>query len=201
MIRKPEFLNRQRGDFNVDFKIIAQESSNEQIIYVLKKRNHYQSDAVEEFIKEAIKREIIFSEQDLFSEEYKVEELKFSWFPVLNSNKNKDKLRKSIGRSLVICGIVPMVLGIVEVNQDRLFEGVLMILFGLIWILLSSQLIRRYTFSNIISLGIMGLLGGCYGLYKIVQSSSIMFMDIFVLGMFLILLNYGLAFIYKNFRE
>jgi len=82
---------------------------------VLKKRKLYQKEAADFAIHEAIRRRMIFSEQDLFAKEYKDEPDKFSIFPIIESEKTSTKFKRSISRSLLILGTLPVVWGVIKI--------------------------------------------------------------------------------------
>ena len=69
--------------FNNDFEHIIASYSDEELRKVLKKRKLYRKEAADFAIQEAIKRELIYSEQDLFASEFKHEQEKFSVFPAI----------------------------------------------------------------------------------------------------------------------
>jgi hypothetical protein len=76
-------------------KIIAGYTDDE-LRKVLKKRKLYQKEAAEFAIQEAIRRGIIYSDQDLFAKEFKDEPDKFSIFPSIENEKTSTKFKTSI---------------------------------------------------------------------------------------------------------
>ncbi len=152
-------------------------------------------------VEEAIKRGIINSEQDLLAEEYKVEEITFSWFPKVEDEINRTKIRKSIARSFVLGGVIPLVFGLVKMNNGTAIEGSLMLAFGLLWIFCSSQLIKFYQeiFVRILIAG--SLLALTYILKQLIPSGNSVFMDYFIAVVLFVLINYGLLFLHKINRS
>ena len=63
-----------------DFRSLIPDYNNDELINVLKKRKQYQKEAAEVAIQEAIKRGLIYSEQDLFADEFQDKVNTFSIF-------------------------------------------------------------------------------------------------------------------------
>ena len=136
--------------------------NNEQLINVLKKRTQYQKEAREIAIREAIKRGIINSEQDLFAKEFNDKPQKFSIFPVIDSDDNRNKIRKSIARVLLIIGSLPVVWGVIRIVDNELFEGILLSILGCIWIFASIKLLKKMDLQKVFLLFVMLFLSVVY---------------------------------------
>jgi hypothetical protein len=182
------------SNHKADFKKDIANYPDEKIIEILKLRDYYQPEAAQQAIHEAIKRGIIFSEQDLFAEEYKVAKMDASLFPKIEDEKTKNSIRKSIARSLVICGVIPVVFGLVENNRGNAVEGSIILLFGLLWIYGSAQLIRSYHKLFVVSLFIGVLISMVYIGTKLISSNSFIFIDFFIPLSLFFLIVYGLFF-------
>jgi hypothetical protein len=126
-----------------EFGKIISAYSDEELKIVLKKRKLYQKDAADFAIQEAIRRGIIFSEQDLFAKEYKHEPDKFSIFPTIENEKARAKFKKSISRSLLILGAIPAVFGGIKIFENQSIQGIIIFVFGVLWSLTSLQLMRK----------------------------------------------------------
>ena len=126
-----------------EFKQIIAAYSDDELRNVLKKRKLYQKDAADFAIQEAIRRGIIYSEQDLFAKEYKHEPEKFSIFPTIENEKARAKFKKSVSRSLLILGVVPLVLGGIKIFETQSIEGIIIFVFGVVWSLSSFQLMQK----------------------------------------------------------
>lgn len=190
------FKSRQR--IENDFRKDIPNSTDEQIIEILKKRDHYQSEAAELAISEAIARGIIYSREDLFAEEYKVEELKTSVFPTIHDAGNKHKIRKSIARSLVLCGVIPVVFGFVRLNSGDYFEGGTILFFGVLWIVSAAQLIKDYQKLLVHLLLMQTVLGLLYVVVKLLSKRQYVFMDFFIPAALFLLVVYGLFFLKRS---
>jgi hypothetical protein len=123
-----------------DYEGIIASYSDEELRKVLKKRKHYRKDAAAFAVQEAIRRGIIYSEQDLFAREYQDEPEKFSIFPTVENSTAKQKYIKSIIRTFIVIGVVPLVYGGVRAFETWSIEAVLMFVFGGVWIVAALQL-------------------------------------------------------------
>lgn len=188
-------FRRTNTKINNDFRKDIPEYSDERIIEILKQRDYYQAEAVKQAVEEAIKREIIFSEQDLFGEEYKVEEQQTSMFPKINKSENLHKIRKSIARSFVIYGVIPVVFGLVQTNKGNPFEGSLVLLFGLLWIYFSSQLIKAYQKLFVVLLITASVVSVIYIYAKLILLGTSAVFDFFLPAALFLLTIYGLLFL------
>ena len=171
--------------------------TDEQILEILKKREQYQPEAVDVAVKEAISRKLIHSEQDLFSPEFSPEPLKRKLIPEIHREKNKNRIRKSLGRSLLIAGVLPLIFGFVRYNSGQLFEGIGILVFGLTWMFLSAQIIRKGSKSVIHLLLGIAFASLIYVGYLFADSKSVIFMDVFIIAVLYLLVFYGLFFVRK----
>jgi hypothetical protein len=187
---KPEVINS-------DFKEIINKHSDEQILEILKKRDYYQSEAVKIALDEAIERKLIHSEQDLFSPEFSTGPLKRKLIPDINREKNRIKIRKSLGRSLLIAGVLPLIFGFVQYNNNQVNEGIVLLGFGLFWMYLFSQLMQNGSKKNVVILMACTFLSMFYVVYLFAKSKSVIFMDVFIVALIYLLIFYGLFFIRK----
>ena len=127
---------------NADFWSAIPQYSDEEVLKILKKRKLYQVEAANLAVKEAIKRGLINSEQDLFDEEFKEEKISMKLFPTIEKEENKNKIRKSISRVLLIVGALPVTWGVIKITDTILFEGLLLISLGIIWMYAAAQIMR-----------------------------------------------------------
>ncbi|MCY1723368.1 hypothetical protein OU798_23660 [Prolixibacteraceae bacterium Z1-6] len=193
-------FRKLKSNTDSDFRTEIPQYSDEKIVDILKKRDYYQPEATKLAIEVAIKRGIIFSEQDLFSDEYNVEELDRSLFPKIHDPKIQKRIRKSIARSLVICGIMPIVFGLLQSNKGNKVEGSLILLFGVLWIFVSAQLIKNYHKTFVIMLLAGAFLSLVYIVTKLILLHRFIFMDFFIASILFLLIAYGLLFI-KNISK
>ena len=178
-----------------DFRSSIPNYSDEEILTILKKRKQYQPEAAKLAIQEAIKRGLINSEQDLFSEKFQEQSSKSFLFPIIIDNKHKDKIRKSIARILLITGSIPVVWGIFEITKSKLTESVLLILLGAIWIYASAQLMKIVQLKMVNLLFVMLVASVAYIVKILVGMKGLVIMDYFIPAILLSLIIYGLLFI------
>ncbi len=178
-----------------DFRSSIPNYSDEEILTILKKRKQYQHEAATLAIREAIKRGLINSEQDLFSENFQEQPSKSFLFPIIIDNKHKDKIRKSISRILLITGSIPMVWGILEITKSKLTEGVLLILLGAVWIYASAQLMKSVQLKMVNLLFVMLVASVAYIVKILLEMKGLVIMDYFIPIILLSLITYGLLFI------
>lgn len=178
-----------------DFRTIIPGYSDEEIINILKKRKLYQKEAAEIAIKEALKRGLIYSEQDLFDEGFQVEPVKFSLFPTIEDKNTQIKIIKSISRSLIISGAIPTIWGFLKLNDGKTIEGGILLVSGILWIYFSAMLIRKASLDIVNSLFVLLFLSVVYFLKLFLKSGTFIFIDIFVTIVVFCLITYGLLFL------
>ncbi len=184
-------------EFEFDFYAMIQELEDEQLKEVLKKRKLYQEEAAKAAVEEAIKREIIASEEDLHSYEYKHEPLKPRLFPLIENTTHRNRIRRSIGRGLLLAGLLPVIWGMVRLNAGVPAEGMVLIVFGLIWMGFSAWIIRQFSYTPIKSLFFMVVLSLVYVIRQLIIIPQIVFMDLFVIVVLYSLAVYGLLFLFR----
>lgn len=180
-----------------DYKINIPEYEDDEILEILKKRNYYQSEAVELALEEARNRDLIHSEQDLLSEEFRTEKLQFGLFPKIEEDRNKSKIRKSIARGILISGVLPTVWGFLQINSGNNVEGTLFIAGGVLWILFSARLIQQFNLKLIYGLFLLSIISLFVVAKFLLIRNSIVIMDFFIAALVHGLLFYGLFFLKK----
>lgn len=170
--------------------------SDEELLNVLKRRSYYTKEAADLAIQEAIKRGIIYSEQDLFSEKFREEKLRYSWFPVPQNTEARVKIQRSIIRSLIGTGLIPLVFGAFQIYRGYGEYAEIYVAFGLLWIILSILLNRKRTGLILLSLGVADMAAIVYSLHKLIVASRAVIEYFIVITIFLMVL-YGLLFLYK----
>lgn len=184
-------------DSEYDINSIIQELEDEQLKDILKKRKLYQEQAADAAIREAIKREIISSEEDLHAPDYRHEPLKPKLFPLIENPKNKNKIRRSVSRGLLLAGLLPTVWGMVRLNAGFPLEGMLLVVYGLLWMGFSASLIRRFSMGAVRILFAFAVLSATYIARWLMLTPNIVFMDLFIIIVLYSLMAYGLFFILR----
>lgn len=182
---------------NSDFENTMGSLNDEQLKEVLKKRKLYQPEAAQAAIKEAIKRELIHSEEDLVKTEFRAKPLKKRLFPEIENKKIRVKIRKSLARGLLLSGILPLIYGVVRMNAGFANEGTLILLFGVVWMGISAWLIRQYSKTAIsILFGLTGL-SAIYSVFLLGSQHRFVFMDKFIVVTLFALIAYGLTYLLR----
>jgi hypothetical protein len=193
-------LNSNLTEQKTDFAETMAELNNEQLIEVLKKRNLYQEAAAKQAIHEAIKRGIIHSEEDLFIPEFREKKLKRQLFPEIESEKIRNKVRRSISRGLFLSGSLPAILGVIRLTRGSQPEGILLLVFAAIWLGASVWLFRMFSRIALNALAGLSLLSLVYALKQLFLPSGYSIMDKFIVVMLYLLIAYGLTYIKRLYK-
>lgn len=185
------------SDYEGNFEAIIQELEDEQLIDILRKRKLYQDEAASAAIREAIKRDIISSEEDLFAPEFRHESLMPRLFPLIESPKNRNRIRRSISRGLLLTGLLPTIWGMVRLNAGFRAEGLLLISYGVVWMSISAFLIRKYSVNAVWFLFAFLALSVIYVVHRLIQIPQLVIMDVFVIVVLYSLAVYGLLFLLR----
>jgi len=189
---------KSNGDTNApEFKQIIAAHTDDEIRQILKKRKLYQKDAADFAIQEAIRRGIIYSEQDLFAKEYKHEPNKFSLFPIIENQKARAKFKKSLTRSLLILGAIPMVLGGIKIVETQYLVGILIFVFGASWSFASYRLMQKLDKKLVILLFVLLILAVAFIVKLMVSTHSLTTIDVLVTVIGVGFVLYGIGFLWK----
>jgi len=120
------------NDNGNSFEYRLKEVSDEEIVTILRFREHYQVHAVKAAIKEALKRGIISSIEDLEKDEFKSQPLPSkSLFPVSAVENQNIAIFKSLCRTNYLFGIIPFVFGIFQVVNHNYITAIISLLISL----------------------------------------------------------------------
>jgi hypothetical protein len=190
--------DKSNGDTNTaEFKQIIAAYSDDEIRNVLKKRKLYQKDAADFAIQEAIRRGIIYSEQDLFAKEYNHEPDRFSLFPTIENPKARAKFKKSLTRSLLILGAIPMVFGAIKIFETQSLEGILIFIFGTAWSFSSYKLMQKTDKKLVVLLFVLLILALAYIVILMISAHSLTTIDVLVSVIGVGFVLYGIGFLSK----
>lgn len=192
--------NSKSADRNTDYEEIFNNYSNVEILEVLKKRDYYQQEAVEVALRVAIDRDLIHSEEDLLAPAFRVEPLKRKFIPDIKKEKNKNRIRKSVGRSLLIAGILPLIFGYLRLNSGNTAEGSALVAASVFWMLLSTHIIRKGAKITLHFLFTLTAIAAVYLAYLFATSKSLVFMDVFIAAALYFMVVYGLLFLRRIIR-
>ncbi len=192
-------MEKSNDDTNApEFKQIIAAYTDDEVRKVLKKRKLYQKEAAEFAIQEAIRRGIIYSEQDLFAKEYKHEPDKFSLFPTIENEKARIKFKKSISRSLLILGVIPLVFGGIKIFESQSLEGIAIFVFGAAWSFASYQLMQKPDKKLVVLLFVLLILAVAYIVKLMISTHSLTTIDVLVTLIGVGFVLYGIGFLWNR---
>ena len=180
-----------------EFEQIIAGYTDDELRKVLKKRNLYQKQAAVFAIQEAIRRGIIYSEQDLFASEYKHEQEKFSIFPTVENEKARSRYKRSITRTLIAIGAIQMVWGGIEIFEFHSIKGIMILVFGTAWSITSFRLMQSVNMKLVYFIYSLFVVLVAYLVQLMISHHFINAMDIVVAVITLGFVLYGIGFLSK----
>lgn len=154
--------------------------NDEEINEILKKRSHYNPSAARLAIGEAIRRGLINSEQDLMSDEYQVQPLRFHLFPPIEKGETREKVIQSLARSILLTGIIPIIFGFLRFSVGRKMEAFLLFCLSGLWVLSAAMLMRTKQLRYIYMTLVVASLAVIYIVNFFLQRKSFNIMDVVV---------------------
>ena len=154
--------------------------SREELMIALKKRKGYEPEAEEIIVKEAKRRGLILSESDLDLPQFNPSSGRFTLFPVPESEASRNKILKSLMRSLMIPGVIPVYFGILKFTISKYPEGVGLIFLGLIWISMALIVMLKSERRLLFPMFLLLLLSIVYGGRIMLAYSHLKWADIFI---------------------
>jgi hypothetical protein len=189
-----EMSNTEKEIQQPKFYTTIPNSSDEELLVILKRRKQYQLEAAQVAIKEAIKRGLIHSEQDLFSDKYEQSTSGYSFFPVIENERARNKTRRSIARVFLLAGAMPVIWGAIKIIGDLFFEGVLLVVLGLVWMFVSWKQFEEVDVKRINLLSLLLIVAVAYIARIIAGLQNPVFMDYFIPSLLILIFIYGLVF-------
>jgi hypothetical protein len=186
------------NDDGNSFEYRLKEVSNEEIINILRFREHFQPHAVREAIKEAMRRGIISSIEDLDKDEFKSQPLPSrSLFHISATESQNISVFKSLCRIIYIFSCIPIIYGILQITHHYYISASIAILIGLAIIFLTYKLEKErktlysqvQLFINIPTIG--------YVLYYIFSQDKVKTMDIFTGIIIIVIILYSTLYLHK----
>lgn len=179
------------------FREVMRRHSDDELVKVLKKRKHYQPEAARHAVEEAVSRGIINSEQDLYSEKFTEISPKTKLFPEIENPVARKKVRRSISRSLLLVGVIPLVWCLARWNVNTLPVSMMVLSYSLLWIGLSAGL--SITKNVRFAYGLLFLLvpGLIFLVRMMLQNRFLLAYEIVVPVMLTFLILYGVGYLHK----
>lgn len=114
--------NRKGISFEEQFLDI----SDQEIVNILKMRKHYQPEAAQAAINEALKRGIIHSEDDLLGEEFRPQGLgRSSVFPIGNTEAQNRAILNSLCRIMYGIALIPLIMTYYQFDNGKMVGAAL----------------------------------------------------------------------------
>lgn len=168
---------------------------------VLKMRDQYQRSAVDFAIREALRRGLIRSEEDLGDPEFRQEPAHFTLFPIPGKTETRTKLFRSLCRSLMITGAIPAFYGILKLTEHNYTEGTALISLGIIWIGTSWFLMERSEKKLIFPLPFLILISIPYVIRIMSWHASLKWIDYFIPLVVYGLIIYSLSYVHAILKK
>lgn len=190
-------MPEESKDITPDYEKKIAESSDHEILKILELRKQYQRAAADFAVQEAIRRGLIHSEQDLFHQKFNGEPPKFWLFPTIEKETDRQRIRKSIGRSLLIAGFLPLVWGALQIYQDNFLMGAAIFILSGVWVFSAFHLISNSAPTMLKIMFLLWLAAVVYLALLLIDKPDLVFMDIFIASSVCALGLYGLLFLRK----
>jgi hypothetical protein len=185
------------NDEGNSFEYRLKEVSDEEIVSILRYREHYQPQAVKAAIREALRRGIIESLEDLEKEEFTPLEIPRSLFPVSLVESQNVSIFRSLCRICYGFGLIPVIYGILQIANHRLTMGIFALAIGisLIFIVFKLEKEKKLILSQLLLFFNAPAIG--YSIYRLTSSEFFSKMDVVVAIVLIIVLLYTTLYIYK----
>ncbi len=180
------------------FEYRLKEVSDDEIISILRYRKHFQANAVNSAIKEALKRGILNTVDDLDNDEFKPQELPpKSFFPLGNNLIQNIAILKSLTRIFYGFGMIPLIYGYYQITGKNIGLAILSITTGALIIYLAHQIDK--TRKPIYSISMLGLnfLSVGFAIYRLQGTDFPKVMDIAASIVILLVIMYTTIYAHK----
>ena len=169
--------------------------SDEQLLDILKNQKDYQENARNAAVKIAIERQLINSENDLFSSEFQyTNESKATAFPTVENEVQAKRLNGSIFRVLFIISVIPIIYASLKFAGGMVNQAILGGIAGIMWI--SGIFLLKKTRNALYLIPLFGLLilVASYTALQIIELKPVKVADVFVLILGTLLVAYFLFY-------
>jgi hypothetical protein len=188
-------VDQNDSEFWDRLKVRMKEYSDAEIMDILRKIRLYEPPAQRMAIDEGIRRKLIHSEQDLYSESFRTPKLRFSFFPSPERKETVVRILRSMSRALLIAGVIPVIFGILKFQVVKYSEGSALILTGLIWITSAWMVYSRQDHRYWSPLLIIALLSAAYVARILLLLKGLRTMDYVIPGILFLVVFYCLFYL------
>lgn len=167
--------NLQKGN---SFKDQFLDLPDQEIVNILRMRDHYQPDAAKAAIEEAIKRGIITNEDELSDERFKVQKLpRYPFFPIGRTTKQNLSILNNLCLLMYGLSLIPLGLAFLEIGNRHYIWMTCLIIFFLLIVMTTYRMKRsRQPFLGMILLALNVPTMG-YAIYSLSQKGFPTVMD------------------------
>jgi hypothetical protein len=177
------------------------EMSDAGVTEILKKRDQFQPPAVDFAVREALRRGLIRSEEELDEPGFRQESVRFTLFPFPDKTETRTKLFRSLCRSLMIAGAIPVFYGMLKLTHHNYAEGTALTSLGIIWTGMSWLLMERSERRLIFPLSFLVLISVPYVIRIMTWHTSLKWTDYFIPFVLYVLITYSLLFIHSILKK
>jgi hypothetical protein len=168
--------------------------SRDELMIALKKRKGYEPEAEGIITREAIRRGLIQSKNDLELPEFNPRPRRFTLFPVPESDVSRNRILKSLMRSLMIPGVIPIYFGILKFAIPKYPEGIGLICAGAVWILMALIVMQKSERRLLFPMFLLLILSMLYGGRIMLAYSYLRWTDIFIPAVLCLFAFYSLFY-------
>jgi hypothetical protein len=168
---------------------------------VLKKRSQYQEIAADCAIREALKRGLILSEAELNHPGFRQVPARFTFFPSPYRAETRQRLLRSLCRSLMIAGVIPAFYGILKMTNLKYAEGTALVSIGIVWIGMSWFLMERNDRRWVFPMFFLILVSIPYVARMMVWYASLKWTDFFIPSVLYVLIIYSLLYVHALLKK
>jgi hypothetical protein len=180
------------------FEYRLKEVSDEEIVSILRYRDHYQPQAVKAAVREALKRGIIKSLDDLENDEFKSQPIPpKNLFPISSVETQNLSIFKSLCRICYIFGLILSIFAVFQIVDHHLTMGVIALTIGISLILVTFRLEKekKLFLSQLLLVFNFPAIG--YAIYRLSSVGNPSTMDIIAASVIILVLLYTTLYIYK----
>lgn len=169
--------------------------SDEKLLDILKNQKDYQENARNAAVKIAIERQLINSEDDLFSSGFQhTNESKMTDFPTVENELYAKRITGSIFRVLFVISVIPLIYASLKFAGGMINQAILSGIAGIMWI--SGIFLLKKTRNTLYLFPLFGLLvlAASYTALQIIELKPVKISDFFVLILGTLLVAYFLFY-------
>jgi len=183
---------REESQLSMEERIL--DLSREELLTALKNRKGYVPEAESIIIKESVRRGLIGSEEDLTRPEFNSTAHRFSFFPYPESEATRTRIVRSLMRSLMIPGVIPLYFGVLKFGIPKVVEGTALVSAGLIWIGMALLVMLKQEKRVLMPMFFLLLLSALYAGRIMMFYASLRWTDVFIPAVLYLFAFYALVY-------